>query len=182
MTKALLIIDYTNDFVDDKGTLTCGKPGQVLEPYILEQAQKFLDNDDYVILPTDGHFENDIYHPEHKIFPPHNIVGTWGQQYYGRLQDWYVANQDNEKIYRFDKNRYSAFQNTNLDNFLRERNIDDLWLVGVCTDICVLHTAIYGYNLNYNLTIPQAGVATFTEQGQEWALQHFQNSLGATVI
>ncbi len=98
------------------------------------------------------------------------------------MQDWYVANQDNEKVYRFDKNRYSAFQNTNLDNFLRERHIDDLWLVGVCTDICVLHTAVYGYNLNYNLTIPQAGVATFTEHGQEWALQHFKNSLGATVI
>jgi hypothetical protein len=32
------------------------------------------------------------------------------------------------------------------------------------------------------LTIPQAGVATFTEHGQEWALQHFKNSLGATVI
>lgn len=114
----------------------------------------------------------------------HHII-LWrhgGQQYYGRLQDWYVANQDNEKVYRFDKNRYSAFQNTNLDNFLRERHIDDLWLVGVCTDICVLHTAVYGYNLNYNLTIPQAGVATFTEHGQEWALQHFKNSLGATVI
>jgi nicotinamidase-related amidase len=24
--EALLIVDYTNDFVDDKGALTCGKP------------------------------------------------------------------------------------------------------------------------------------------------------------
>ena len=28
MTKALLIIDYTNDFIADDGALTCGKPGQ----------------------------------------------------------------------------------------------------------------------------------------------------------
>ena len=38
------------------------------------------------------------------------------------------------------------------------------------------------YNLNYDLTIPSKGVATFTEHGQEWALDHFKNSLGAKVI
>ena len=27
--EALLIIDYTNDFVVDEGALTCGKAGQV---------------------------------------------------------------------------------------------------------------------------------------------------------
>lgn len=81
-----------------------------------------------------------------------------------------------------NKNRYSSFQNTNLDNYLRERKINDLWLTGVCTDICVLHTAMTAYNLNYNLTIPSRGVTTFTEHGQEWALDHFKNSLGAKVI
>lgn len=30
MAKALLIIDYTNDFVADKGSLTVGKPAQTL--------------------------------------------------------------------------------------------------------------------------------------------------------
>lgn len=181
MTKALLIIDYTNDFVDDKGALTCGKPAQELEDYIVKTAQDFYSNGDYVILPTDTHFENDAFHPEYKLFPPHNIAGTWGQKLYGKLDEWYQEYQADEKVYQFAKNRYSAFQNTNLDNFLRERGIKDLYLVGVCTDICVLHTAIGGYNLNYQLTILKDGVATFTDNGQEWALEHFKNSLGATV-
>jgi len=181
MTKALLIIDYTNNFVDDKGALTCGKPAQELEDYIVKTAQDFYSNGDYVILPTDTHFENDVFHPEHKLFPPHNIAGTWGQKLYGKLDEWYQEHQADEKVYQFAKNRYSAFQNTNLDNFLRERGIKDLYLVGVCTDICVLHTAIGGYNLNYQLTILKDGVATFTDNGQEWALEHFKNSLGATV-
>lgn len=30
MAKALLIIDYTNDLVADKGSLTVGKPAQTL--------------------------------------------------------------------------------------------------------------------------------------------------------
>ena len=41
MTKALLIIDYTNDFVSDKGALTCGKTAQELEEYIFKTADKF---------------------------------------------------------------------------------------------------------------------------------------------
>ncbi len=29
--KALLVIDYTVDFVADDGALTCGEPGQAIE-------------------------------------------------------------------------------------------------------------------------------------------------------
>ena len=41
MTKALLIIDYTNDFVADNGALTCGKPAQELEDYLVQLANRF---------------------------------------------------------------------------------------------------------------------------------------------
>lgn len=181
MTKALLIIDYTNYFVASDGSLTCGKVAQDLEDYLVNLADKFYKNGDYVIFPTDGH-TRDKFSPEYKLFPPHNIVGTPGQELYGKLKTWYLEHQDGDKIYKFNKNRYSSFQNTNLDNYLRERRIDDLYITGVCTDICVLHTAIAAYNLNYHITIPTKGVATFTEHGQEWALDHFKNSLGATLI
>lgn len=180
-SKALLIIDYTNDFVADKGALTCGKPAQDLEDFIVKTADQFEQAGDYVILPTDTHFKNDRFHPESKLFPPHNIKGTWGHDLYGKLNTWYQAHKDEEKVWQFAKNRYSAFVNTNLDNYLRERKIDDLTLVGVCTDICVLHTAIYAYNLNYKVTVLKDGVATFTDHGQEWALNHFKAALGATV-
>ena len=114
--------------------------------------------------------------------PPHNVVGTPGQQRYGKVNDWFEQHQASDRVYQFNKNRYSSFQNTNLDNYLRERKIDNLWIAGVCTDICVLHTAIADYNLNYQITIPVKGVATFTKHGQEWALDHFKNSLSATLV
>ena len=69
MTKALLIIDYTNDFIADDGALTCGKPGQAIEGHILELADEFYQNGDYVIFPTDGH-THDKFSPEYKLFPP----------------------------------------------------------------------------------------------------------------
>lgn len=80
---ALLIIDYTNDFVADKGALSCGATGQKIAPKIIELANQFVKNDDWVILPTDVHTPNDPYHPETKLFPPHNVRGTWGREFYG---------------------------------------------------------------------------------------------------
>lgn len=86
------------------------------------------------------------------------------------------------KFIFFDKNRYSAFANSDLENYLRSRKIEELWLTGVCTDICVLHTAIDAFNKNFNLVIPKSAVASFDSQGHYWALQHFKNCLGAKII
>lgn len=152
---ALLIIDYTNDFVADKGALSCGKAGQDIEPTIIKLANQFVQNGDWVILPTDVHKPNDPYHPETKLFPPHNVRNTWGREFYNGLKDWFTANQTEDKVYMYDKTRYSAFAETDLDIRLRERHIDTLHLVGVCTDICVLHTAVDAYNLNYDIVVHQ---------------------------
>lgn len=179
---ALLIIDYTNDFVADKGALSCGLTGQKLAPHIVELANQFVKNDDWVIFPTDVHTPNDPYHPETKLFPPHNVRGTWGREFYGDVAKWYDQNKNRDKVYMYDKTRYSAFAGTDLDLRMRERHVDTLHLVGVCTDICVLHTAVDAYNLNYNLVIHEKGVAALSPEGQTWALDHFKHVLGATVV
>lgn len=181
MVKALLIIDYTNDFVAEKGALTAGAPAQAIEKQIITLADQFAAANDFVYLPTDVHTPGDPYHPETKLFPPHNVRGTWGRQLYGGLQPWYDAHKTQQNVTLFDKTRYSSFAGTPLDIWLRERHVDDLHLVGVCTDICVLHTAVDAYNLNYPLTIHQDAVATFTPGGQEWALNHFKTALNATI-
>lgn len=92
--EALLIIDYTNDFVADKGALTCGAAGQVLAPHIVALADEFLQQDGWVYLPTDVHTPHDPYHPESKLFPPHNVRGTWGRAFFGSLAPWYAAHKD----------------------------------------------------------------------------------------
>src|SRR5699024_5276158 len=81
-----------------------------------------------------------------------------------------------------EKTRYSAFTGTNLELKLRERQIEELYLVGVCTDICILHTAIDAYNKGFKIVIPENCVASFDQGAHEWALSHFNNILGAQVI
>lgn len=180
MKKVLLVVDYTIDFVADDGRLTCGKPGQAIEEAICALTEQFLESGDFIVFPVDLHEEGDTLHPEHKLFPPHNIKGSEGRNLYGRLDSLYKSNK--EKIVWMDKTRYSAFNGTNLELLLRERKIDEIHIVGVCTDICVLHTAIDAYNKGFEIVVHQDAVASFDQEGHNWALRHFTNTLGAQVL
>lgn len=182
MKRALINIDYTVDFVADEGALTCGKPGQKIEGPITKVTNEFIENNDYVVFAIDAHGKDDVYHPETKLFPPHNIEGTNGRQLYGSLNTTYQNNKLRDYVYWMDKTRYSAFAGTDLELKLRERGITEVHLVGVCTDICILHTAIDAYNKGFHIVVHQGAVASFNHAGHEWALQHFIDSLGADVV
>lgn len=180
--KALLSIDYTVDFVADEGRLTTGKAGQAIEKRLVDQTRAFIEAGDYVVFAIDRHDAGDHYHPESRLFPPHNLAGTSGRELYGTLAPLYQENQTSEHVYWIDKRHYSAFSGTDLDIRLRERGITELYLTGVCTDICILHTAVDAYNLGYQLVIDAGAVASFDAIGHEWALRHFEQTLGAKII
>lgn len=179
MKKALLVVDYTVDFVAQDGALTCGVPGQEIEEAVCLITEQFIKNGDFVVMPVDLHEENDPYHPETKLFPAHNVRGTAGRKLYGRLQDVYERHQDD--IAWLDKTRYSAFAGTRLELLLRERNITEVHIIGVCTDICVLHTAVDAYNKGFDIVIHEQAVASFDDAGHRYALRHFETVLGAQV-
>ncbi|OPA77686.1 isochorismatase [Paenibacillus selenitireducens] len=176
--KALIVIDYTVDFVI--GKLPVGQPAIDIEQRVVALTEQFVQDGDYVVMAVDLHDEQDALHPEHKLFPPHNIRGTEGRHLYGTLQASYESHQD--QIYWMDKTRYSAFCGTDLELQLRVRGIQEIHLIGVCTDICVLHTAVDAYNKGFQITVHQDAVASFNADGHTWALGHFSNSLGANVI
>lgn len=180
MKKALLVIDYTYDFVATDGKLTCGQPGQALDAKISSLIEQFIVENDLVVFANDLHEENDPFHPETKLFPPHNIRGTNGRHLYGQVGEVYNAHK--EEVLWLDKTRYSAFAGTNLALTLKERGIEEVHLVGVCTDICILHTAVDAYNLGISTVVYAHGVASFDAAGHDWALRHFEQTLGAKVI
>ncbi|MBV7506214.1 cysteine hydrolase [Bacillus sp. sid0103] len=179
--KALINIDYTYDFVAEDGALTCGEPGQKIEGKIVELTKEFIANGEYVVFAIDVHDRGDEFHPETKLFPPHNLRGTTGRDLFGALKAVYEMNSQLENVAFMDKTRYSAFAGTDLEMKLRERGVTEVHLVGVCTDICVLHTAVDAYNKGFKIVVYKDAVASFNQAGHEWALGHFEQSLGAEV-
>lgn len=182
MKRALIHVDYTNDFVAQEGALTTGKSGQEIHDYVLKLTKKFYESGDYIAFAIDRHEADDLYHPEKRLFPPHNIAGTSGRNLYGKLEGYYQEIKESENVYYTDKTRYSAFAGTDLEIKLRERDIKEIHIIGVCTDICVLHTAVDAYNKGFEIVIHKEAVASFDQSGHDWALGHFEQTIGAKVI
>jgi nicotinamidase-related amidase len=178
--EALVVIDYTCDFVAPDGALTCGEPARRIDGRVAELVETFTGLGWPVVLAVDVHDPDDPHHPESRLFPPHNLRGTRGRDIYGRTGE--VCAAQAARIRWMDKTRYSAFAGTDLDLWLRARGVGTLHLVGVCTDICVLHTASHAYHLGYRLVVHADAVASFHAAGHAWALDHFRTALGAEVV
>ena len=71
--KALVVIDYTVDFVT--GSLPVGEPAIRIEERIAELTEAGARAGDYVVMAVDLHDGEDPYHPETRLFPPHNKIG-----------------------------------------------------------------------------------------------------------
>ena len=181
---ALLVIDYSNDFVADNGALTCGEVAQQLDENIVKQIEKALYQDEFIFVCNDEHLHKDRYNPESLLFPEHNIKGTSGAELYGKTGETInrLLAEGNERVIYLPKTRYSAFFGTPLDAMLRARKVHRLTIIGVCTDICVLHTVIDAIYAHYQVAVVENCCATCIPNGQEWAISHMRDCLGVEII
>lgn len=170
--KALLIIDMLEDFIDKEGALTTGPAGEEIIDFIQGKVQEFREKDYPIIYICDNH---EIDDKEFDMFLPHCIAGTSGSEIIKEL-----APKQGDKIIK--KRRYSSFFGTDLDLYLRENKIDEIYLVGVCTNICVLYTAADARNLAYKVSVYRDGVASFNKDAHEFALKEMSTTLGCNII
>lgn len=182
--RAVVLIDYTYDFVADDGRLTAGAAAQRIAQAVSGQIDAAVALGDEIFVINDLHEEDDVLHPESALFPPHNIRGTRGRELYGSVARAVerAKAEAPARVHEFDKTRYSAFWATPLKQMLAERGIDTVFLMGVCTDICILHSAVDAYNEGFRLIIDERCTASFDVAGHAYALRHFQNSLDADII
>ena len=80
------------------------------------------------------------------------------------------------------KRRYSAFFETDLEERLAELDPGKVVVCGVCTDICVVHTAAGARNRDYAVEVPTDCVASFDPEAHKYALQHMEKILGVTLV
>jgi nicotinamidase/pyrazinamidase len=161
---ALLIVDFQNDFCPG-GALPVAEGDRIAEP-----INELLDSFDLVIATRDWH------PPDHgsfvgvevdpakwrgadppSIWPVHCVQGTHGAELYPAL--------DQSKVdVIIDKGQdpysqgYSAFQDTNLEDLLRERGVDRLFVTGLATDYCVKNSVLDALGLGFAVTVVQDAV------------------------
>lgn len=177
MNSALLIIDFTNDFVAEDGKLTIYPTN--IESEIVKNINFFKKNGDYIITANDYHTLNDISHPEFKLFAAHN-VDDYGRELFGEVKTS-IEKINSNRLIAINKNRYSAFVGTDLELKLRERNITELYLCGVATSICVMQTAIDAYNKGFKINILEKSCADITKGNHTFAIEYMDKILGANI-
>ena len=169
--KGLIIIDMINDFIEEGKDLEVPE-GREIIPNIENLIREARDNDIPVIYSKDSHTKGD---DEFEDWPPHSLQDTEGSEVIKELKP------EKEDII-IKKHRFSSFRDTELEERLKSLGVDEIILVGVLTDICILHAAIDAYYKDYEVIVPEDCVATVSQKKQEIALDHIENVLGFDVV
>jgi nicotinamidase/pyrazinamidase len=174
--KAIIVVDVLDCFCK-RGNLYSERLARVVDP-IRAYLERELTEGSRAVFLADSHAVDD---PEFEMFPPHCVAGSGEEQIVEELQD--IAARS--VVVR--KTTYSAFYGTELDRILAEMAPDEIDVVGVCTDICVLHTVAELRLRRYPVTVHRDLVATYDGAGhpaadtEDFALRHMHDILGARV-
>ncbi|MEW6622715.1 MAG: isochorismatase family cysteine hydrolase [Bacillota bacterium] len=173
--KILFVIDMLNDFIRQEGKLSCGEDAEQIVPFVTSKVREFLGEGYPVVFIKDAHMVDDY---EFNRFPTHCVKETWGADLIEELYPYEV----DPKAYCVEKQRYSAFYGTNLEEILSAVKPKEVYVVGVCTNICVLYTVEELCNRDYNVYVFRQGVASFDSGAHGFALQQMENVLGAEIL
>ena len=171
MANAVLVVDMLVGFLEAGHELYCGDDARRIIPNIQRLIESEQAAGSKLFFICDNHDADDL---EFKIFPVHCVSGTDEADLIPELSGY-----DGEVIH---KKRYSAFFGTVLDERLSALDPEKVIVCGVCTDICVMHTAADARNRDYSVEVPVHCVATFDPGAHEYALQHMEKILGAKLV
>jgi nicotinamidase-related amidase len=162
LKAAVIVIDMINDFVT--GVFKSARPTRII-PNIKALLYHARRQKTPIVYATDAHLPGvDL---EFSLFGKHAEAGSWGAEIIDELKP-------KEGDFRILKRKYSAFQGTDLDQMLRELNVDTVILTGVVTDICIQHTAADAFFRGYKIIIPMDCVEASDIATQEAALKYMK--------
>lgn len=125
--KTLIVVDMQNDFIfGDLGT----EEARAIVPNVKRKIKEYVDHGNEIIFTRDTHGKNYLKTNEGRNLPvEHCIVGTYGWQIAEGLEPLDYA------CTYIDKPTF-GFTNWN------ELGFEEIEIVGLCTDICVISNAL----------------------------------------
>jgi nicotinamidase/pyrazinamidase len=178
----LIIVDVQNDFCEG-GSLAV-KGGARVAAGISSALRS--GTWDHVVATKDYHIDPGAHFSEHPDFleswPPHCVVGTTGPDFHPNLVTDKV-----EAIFHKGQHAaaYSGFEGhttagEGLADWLRERDVTSVEIVGIATDYCVRATALDSIAAGFDTTVLLDLTAGVAEGTTEAALQEFRTASVAT--
>ena len=174
LTRALILVDVQNDFCEG-GSLAVAGGAEVarrISAHVLGHAEEYA----AIVATADWHDDPGAHFAEHPDYvnswPPHCRIGTDGALFHPAAEP---AFEHVEAIFRKGNHEaaYSGFEGTttegdtrvSLADWLRDRAIEQVDVVGIATDHCVRATALDAAEEGFEATVLlnlTAGVARQT--------------------
>src|SRR5262245_31511183 len=152
MAKALLIIDFQNDFTSG-GTLEVPRGDEIPEP-----VKRLADRFDLAFATRDWH------PPDHASFetqggpwPIHCVQGTHGAEFHPAMEHVRLDAVVDVGRGREDEG-YSGFERSDLATILSEHDVDELYVCGLATDYCVRASAIDACAEGFTVTVVEDAI------------------------
>ena len=155
MGRALVVVDFQNDFASPDGALSVSG-GDAIAGRINELMRS--GDYDLVVATRDWHPpDHGSFTEQGGIWPVHCVQDTEGAQLHPDL-DAAAVDVIVDKGQDRDTEGYSGFDGTALGELLRERGIDQVTVVGLATDYCVKQTALEALREGFAVTVDTSAV------------------------
>jgi nicotinamidase/pyrazinamidase len=172
MSRALLIIDFQNDFTSG-GALAVPGGDEIAEP-VKRLASEF----DHVFATRDWHPpDHASFETEGGPWPVHCVQGTHGAELHPAMREIEVDAIVDVGVERDDEG-YSGFEKSKLADLLHEKGVDEVAVVGLATDYCVRASTIDSCREGFDTTVVTDAIrAVEVESGDgERALQDMKRA------
>jgi len=137
--RALVVVDVQNDFCPG-GALGVERGDEVVAP-LNELIGEFLSRGELVVKSRDWHPERTKHFAAYGgTWPVHCVRETRGAEFHPSLLDDPRIRVVSKGL--GDEDCYSAFDGTGLEEMLRERGVEEVWVGGLATDYCVKNTVL----------------------------------------
>ena len=129
MKKTIIVVDMQNDFVTGSlGTKEACKTVPVIEKLLKENQEN------QIIFTQDTHHEDYLSTSEGKMLPvEHCMKGTMGWEIIPELKEW------THQAIMVEKPTFGSLK---LPQLISQNQPEQIILVGVCSDICVISNAL----------------------------------------
>ena len=191
--KCLVLVDIQNDFLAG-GNLAVPQGNEVIVV-----ANRMIESFDFVISTQDWHPADhgsfasqhsgkspgefiELYGLQQVLWPDHCVQGSFGSEFHEDLQTGKIA-----KVFPKGQDKtvdsYSGFFDngkkfaTGMGDYLQEKSITDIYVMGLALDYCVKFTAIDGKELGLNVHLLLDGCRAVNLQAgdDKKAIEEMQN-------
>lgn len=162
---ALLIVDVQKDFCAG-GALEV-PDGDAVVGVLNGWIAAARDAEVPIVASRDWHpVQHCSFAPQGGPWPPHCVQDSKGAEFHDDLE----LPRDAIRISKgtaFDKDAYSAFDDTALDHFLKRHGVKRLWVGGLAEDVCVRQTVLDACKLGYDVRLDLAATRAVDPAARE---------------